>query len=170
MPSMQEALTAAMQQQIKQTVADWSDDNTQPTQEKPVTDNQTQETVGVTRAVFNYVNSNPGRTRVEVCSALTAQGYKLNSISSLINQNLRCGNFTDRDGMLYSNYSTYRPIHSAAKYMPQTKVKAKTVKSTKAAHVTAGAPTAADLRNALDVIKQSKALYEELHKIFGDKA
>lgn len=168
MPSIQEALTAAMQKQIKQTVNEW-DDTPAPKPEPQPSKEQAMQTgyeeLGVAQAVQKYVRDNPGHVRVQVWEGLAAHGYNRNSISSLINQNLRSGNFTEKDGMLYANFKEYRPVKPASKFMPPKKA----AKKTKAAPVAASAPTAADLRNALSVIKQSKELYEELHKIFGDK-
>ena len=50
-------------------------------------------TNGVSRAVFDYVNTHSGKTRIEVRNALIAKGYKKGSVDSLITQNVRCGIF-----------------------------------------------------------------------------
>ncbi|MFO0447170.1 MAG: hypothetical protein ACK52I_00535 [Pseudomonadota bacterium] len=136
-------------------------------------------TNNVTRITFDYVRDNPGKTRKEVSVALEAQGYKTGSVSSLLGQMLKQGMLRENAHLLYATTNEYAPLKSSKKMKavaekpqaPQRKVvtitrrAAPKVEPTPAPQINA-AWDAETLLNNLS-IKQARALYDELRKIFG---
>lgn len=154
-------------------------------------------TNNVCRVTFEYVRDNPGKTRVEVAKALEAQGYKPGSVSSLLGQMLKQGLLRESAHLLYVTSNEYKPLKSSkvlksmqakAQDKPERKrvvlVSKRTgeVLNAKSAGIAAlpnkAAPKAVytpQINAAWDAetllnhlsIKQARALYDELRKIFG---
>ena len=151
-------------------------------------------TNNVCRVTFEYVRDNPGKTRVEVAKALEAQGYKSGSVSSLLGQMLKQSLMRESAHLLYVTTNEYAPLKSSkalkvAQEKAQQATRKKVVLVSKrtgevipsasagiAALPTTNATTALyttpaewsveTLLNNLS-IKQARALYDELRKIFG---
>lgn len=183
MPDIKTALAKA----LNEWTADDTAHNPAPTPAKPyftVTNN-------VCRVTFEYVRDNRNKTRVEVAKELAAKGYKTGSVSSLLGQMIKQGLISEVSGFLQANSDTYTPIKSskALKAM-QAKAQAKperkhvTIVNTRTGEVLnpkpsagiAALPTKApQINSAWDAdtllnhlsIKQARALYDELRKIFG---
>ena len=136
-------------------------------------------TNNVTRITFDYVRDNPGKTRKEVAVALEAQGFKTSSVTSLLGQMVKQGVVRENAQLLYTTTNEYAPLKSSKKLAllnkpqaPQRKVvkivstrTKETLNPTPAPQINA-AWDAETLLNNLS-IKQARALYDELRKIFG---
>ena len=135
-------------------------------------------TNNVTRATFDYVKNNPHQSCKTICVALEKRGYKSSSIGSLLTQFVKNG-LCVRDAN--GNYTAIAHEYTPIKVRKQ--VKAKQViakaKATRGEGIAAlGAqPTqrVAPIVTAWDAdtiinnigLKQARALYDELKKIFG---
>lgn len=129
-------------------------------------------TNNVTRATFAKVAENPGGTRGEIVDLLSADGYKESSTTSLLTQMLVRGNIRSLNGKLFSNQSEYRPMprltpvkRRVKKDEPVVDVPETNFGNTAQPQINA-AWDADTLLNNLS-IKQARALYDELRKIFG---
>ena len=130
-------------------------------------------TNNATRATFNKVAENPGSTRSEVVAMLLTDGYKMSSTTSLLTQLLARGNIRSLNGKLFANQNEYKPMeritpikHRVVKDVPKAvPVVAVEEKPEPAVQINA-AWDADTLLNNLS-IKQARALYDELRKIFG---
>jgi hypothetical protein len=137
-------------------------------------------TNNVTRITFDYVRDNPGKTRKEVATALEVQGFKTSSVTSLLGQMVKQGAMRESAHLLYVTASEYAPLKSskkvkelAAKPQEQQRKVVKLV-NTRTGEVLNPTPApqinaawdAETLLNNLS-IKQARALYDELRKIFG---
>ena len=137
-------------------------------------------TNNVTRVTFDYVRDNPGKTRKEVATALEVQGFKTSSVTSLLGQMVKQGAMRESAHLLYVTASEYAPLKSskkvkemAAKPQEQQRKVVKLV-NTRTGEVLNPTPApqinaawdAETLLNNLS-IKQARALYDELRKIFG---
>jgi hypothetical protein len=149
---------------------------TQPAPAKPyftVTNN-------VTRVTFEYVRDNPGKNRVEVAKALEKQGFKPGSVSSLLGQMIKQGMLRESAHLLYAMTNEYTPIKGskvmkalAAKPQEQQRKIVKLVNPNTGKVL--NPPPAPQINAAWDAetllnnlsIKQARALYDELRKIFG---
>ena len=135
-------------------------------------------TNNVTRATFDYVKNNPHQSCKTICVALEKDGYKPSSVGSLLTQFVKNG-LCVRDAN--NNYTTIAKEYSPIKVRKQLKAKqviAK-AKATRGEGIAAlGAqPTqrVAPIVTAWDAdtiinnigLKQARALYDELKKIFG---
>ena len=136
-------------------------------------------TNNVTRVTFDYVRDNPGKTRKEVAIALEKQGFKPSSVTSLLGQMVKQGLFRESNELLYVTTGEYTPLKSSKKMKavaekqqaPQRKVVTITRRAAPEAEPTPApqinaAWDAETLLNNLS-IKQARALYDELRKIFG---
>jgi hypothetical protein len=188
MPDIKTALEQALAkaQPDPQLPADWDDEGgeaaiesittkakeaTMPRQFFTTTNN-------VTRATFDYIVKHPGKTRKEILNALEAQGYKQGSTSSLIGQFTKQGHIVNRDGFIFAQHSEYKPLktqRSKADQTPAPKAAKAAKPKAKPEVKTEAAPqvntfdlvwNAENLLNSLS-IKQARALYDELRKIFG---
>ena len=135
-------------------------------------------TNNVTRATFDHVKDNPNQSCKTICAALEKRGYKSSSIGSLLTQFVKNG-LCVRDAN--GNYTAIAYEYTPIKVRKQ--VKAKQViakaKATRGEGIAAlGAqPTqrVAPIVTAWDAdtiinnigLKQARALYDELKKIFG---
>ena len=147
----------------------------------PVTNNSS-------RATFDYIKANPG-VRSSIVAALTGQGYKANSVTSLITQMLRQGMLVISAGnVLRTTQEEYTPIKSTGKRKEKATMQKKKVTAQKqpvssspaglAAIVPALVPVPTpvpvvvtnEVEHILNTlpIKQAYALYVELNKIFGE--
>ena len=137
-------------------------------------------TNNVTRITFDYVRDNPGKTRKEIALALGTQGFKTGSVSSLLGQMIKQGTMRESAHLLYVTTNEYTPIKSskklkamAAKPQEQQRKVVKLVNPNTGKALNSqptpqinSAWDAETLLNNLS-IKQARALYDALRKIFG---
>ena len=187
MPDMQTALLKA--------INEWAhDDQPQPKEKQTVTNTKPHFsiTTNVSRATFEYVRDNPNKHHRDIILNLAAKGYKDTSVSALLSQFRRCGTMVRSDEWLYKTTTdTYETPTLAKLKKARAKAKIKP-RSTMplppptlpertphpaAAGLAALQPTqpaviSNDIEYILNTlpIKQAKALYDELHKIFGARA
>ena len=193
MPSLKDALHAALQrkqneitQDVHATIAAWeTDEQPQPatTKEQTMSNNFTPKPRnGVSMAVFDYVLNHPNCTRTQLRDGIVNAGYKESSVSSLLTQNIRAGYFQEIEGKLTTTMTEYKPVSYKIKLKGASKKvyrksKPRTQPSVEAVMpevkpVAPSAPAVA-VHNDVDYIlstlpiKQARALYDELHKIFG---
>lgn len=201
MPDIQTAL----QQALAKTANVWAADDeahqkiapvpVTPPKDTAVPKKYFQTTNNVTRATFDHVYKNPGKTRKEIVTVLESQGYKRASTTSLLGQFLRSGAMVERGDILFTTRSDYTPLKSTIR---KKAVKEKVVKpqvkvaglASIAPVVTVDAPmprkhielvskrtgeiisprkeewTVESVIDKLSV-KQARTLYDELRKIFG---
>jgi hypothetical protein len=134
-------------------------------------------TNNVTRVTFEYVRDNPGKNRVEVAKALEKQGYKPGSVSSLLGQMIKQGMMRESAHLLYVMTNEYTPLKgskvlkamTAKPQEQQRKIVTITRKAAPVAEPTPQINSAWDAEVMLNnlSIKQARALYDELRKIFG---
>ena len=134
-------------------------------------------TNNVTRVTFEYVRDNPGKNRVEVAKALEKQGYKSGSVSSLLGQMIKQGMMRESAHLLYATINEYTPIKgskamkalAAKPQEQQRKIVTITRKAAPKVEPTPQINSAWDAEVLLNnlSIKQARALYDELRKIFG---
>ncbi len=144
-------------------------------------------TTDVTRETFNYVRDNPHRTTREIRDALSAQGHKESSVSSILSQMSRTGIITrEKDGTYWTNAREYSPVKLSklrqARNTPTPTgrnpkaAKPKIVLTRKEATITPPpAPVAPAPRvvNSIDeliatlTIAQAKELFDKLRKMFA---
>jgi hypothetical protein len=173
MPDIQTALANA--------INEWSKDEPAQTQaEAPMNNPPFNVTNNVTRTTFEYVRDRPGAHYKAVVNALTARGFKENSITALLSQMRRAGLVVrDTDDRYTAVGKEYVPMKASAKTKPKS-VKHFTDKPAKAAPTPAlyenPAPAPVVTVNDVDYllntlpIKQARELYDALHKIFGGGA
>lgn len=175
--------------------ADWDDEGgaavietvtTQPQQEATMPKKFFQVTTNVTEATFAYVRDNPGKTRVEVIQALETQGFHTSSVSSLIGQFVKQGQFVRRNSALFATVAQRAPLKASQKKAQRA---AAAIQTPTPAHIpapkAAPAPTKVttaraglgalvkgdvwDVEALLETlsIKQARSLYDALRTIFG---
>ena len=139
-------------------------------------------TNNVTRITFEYIRDNPGKTRKEVCNALFEKGFKHSSTTTLIGQMIKQYHARESQGLLYATSDHYVPLKGAkawANLQASAQRKHVTLVSKSTGKVLNPRPApvketpqinsawdAETLLNNLS-IKQARALYDELRKIFG---
>jgi hypothetical protein len=129
-------------------------------------------TNNVTRATFDYIVKHPGKTRKEILNALEAQGFKQGSTSSLIGQFTKQGHIVNRDGFMFAQQAEYKPLKTSQRKAAVVEAPVKAAPKAKPEVKPEVAPQinaawdAETLLNNLS-IKQARALYDELRKIFG---
>lgn len=132
-------------------------------------------TTNVTRATFELIASNPvGITRPEATARLIARGYKANSVSSLIGQMLTQRLVREVEGYLFANQKEYTPLKPALAKLTNGKRAQRTGTPRPRPQWVAPAevaptPPTTDTASIIDSmsIKQARAVYDELKKIFG---
>ena len=67
-------------------------------------------TNNVTRATFDFVRNNPGKSRTEITRLLAEQGFAKGSTSSLLGQFVKQGHFAERNGFLFAQQAEYTPL------------------------------------------------------------
>jgi hypothetical protein len=169
MPDLKTALSTAL--------SSWEKDDQQIQQEKKVkalpqafkpTNNVTQET-------FNYVKNNPSKNSREIRLALVARGFNSGSIGSLLTQFTKQNQMMrDHNGRYTVCVPSYTPLKSTKKFKAEGKRINKIVTKPKSAGIAALTPqvTATTQWDAETIInniglKQARALYDELKKLFG---
>lgn len=191
MPDIKTALAKALSQTANEWAADDTAHNTAPTPTNTAAKPYFTVTNNVCRVTFEYVRDNRNKTRVEVAKELAAKGYKTGSVSSLLGQMIKQGLISEVSGFLQANGDTYTPLKSNKVFKSmQAKAQAKperkkvTIVNTRTGEVfnpkpsagIAALPTKApQINSAWDAdtllnnlsIKQARALYDELRKIFG---
>lgn len=186
MPDIQTALLKA--------INEWASDDQpqQPKEKETMTDTKPHFsiTTNVSRATFEYVRDNPNQHHRAIIRALAARGHKESSVSALLSQFRRCGTMTRSDERFYKTTTDTYEAPTLAK-LNRSKAKSKaeprstmplpppTLPERKphpalTAGLAAIQPTqppgiSNDIEYILNTlpIKQAKALYDELHKIFG---
>lgn len=183
-----------LQSELSKVIDQWEEPE-MPTH-TPAPNNPFQATVNVARTAFDAVLKNPGKSRRELTAMLVAQGFNKNSVTSLLIQMLRQGRIKEENGGVYSLVPEYIPLQTyaafknrlareaAAAAKAESKAKRKYVRKNAAAKAAAYEahenynPTATaqvvphkelsaeDWVNSL-TLKQAKAVYEELKKVFG---
>jgi hypothetical protein len=197
MPSLQEALQTAVQRQqhaaLTQIIDAWEDDEPlpqlqpQPQEKQAMKNPPLNITTNVSRATFYFIRANPGLTKEEICKRLVDEGYKASSVTSLISQLRRTSQIEPRDDKYYALMNDYVPINQVAtramRKHKQQKAAAKSEGIAALHPVATPAPTPApapayapvvipnEIEHILNTlpIKQARALYDELHKVFGNK-
>lgn len=187
MPDIQTAFQIALAKtkaHIPTTIpADWDDENPNAPIEVATTKGSAampksffSVTNNVTRETFNHVRDNPGQPRSHAVQALEKRGFLPKSTTSLLSQMLRQDLIREVQGLLYVQAPEYRPLKAKAKAQevvaekPVMKEKAKprptSIPAAEAPVQINAAWDADTLLNNLS-IKQARALYDELRKIFG---
>jgi hypothetical protein len=165
---------------LQKALSDWEPTPTPtptPTPVTPTTKPYFSVTNNVTRVTFDYVRDNPGKTRKEVAVALEKQGYKPSSVTSLLGQMVKQGLFRESANLLYVTTGEYTPLKSSKKMKavaekqqaPQRKVVTITRRAAPEVAPTPHIDSLLDpvmLLNNMS-IRQARALYDELRKIFG---
>lgn len=145
-------------------------------------------TNNVCRVTFDCIRDNPGKTRTEIGLMLEKEGFKRSSTTSLMGQMVKQGLVRETQGLVYANYTEYKPLKSAkvwanhvakqAEQAPQRKrieiVNKRTGEVINPRPVTTALPMpqispvwdADTLLNSLSIV-QARALYDSLRKIFG---
>jgi hypothetical protein len=137
-------------------------------------------TNNVTRVTFEYVRDNPGKTRKEVATALEVQGFKTNSVASLLGQMVKQGMMRESADLLYVTTNDYAPLKSskkvkamAAKPQEQQRKVVKLV-NTRTGEVLNPTPApqsngswnVTNQLNSMSIV-QARLMYDALRKIFG---
>jgi hypothetical protein len=161
---------------LQKALSDWEPTPT-PTPATPTDKPYFTVTNNVTRVTFDYVRDNPGKTRKEIAIALEKQGFKTGSVTSLLGQMVKQGLFRESANLLYVTTGEYTPLKSSKKMKavaekqqaPQRKVVTITRRAAPEAEPTPQINAAWDAETLLNnlSIKQARALYDELRKIFG---
>lgn len=118
-------------------------------------------TNNITQVLFQHVATHPGITRRALIQDMCAMGFGSNSASSMVTQLLTKGNLRQEQGGLFTTQETYKPIRAPKVIMQiPAPIKAKPAPQINSAW---------DAETLLDnlSIKQARALYDELRKIFG---
>lgn len=105
MPDMKTALSTALQT--------WTQGDKEPDVQTPAPEPKRpgfRPTNNVSRALFDYVKTHPGLTRVNITHALAQQGYNAASVMSLTGQYLTVGLFRIVDGHVFANKDEYVPV------------------------------------------------------------
>lgn len=111
-------IKSALEKALAKTANAWAADdeahkNIEQQQDKPVPKQYFQTTNNVTRATFDYVHKNPGKTRKEIITTLTSLGYKKASTTSLLGQFVRQGSMVMRGDLLFTTQPEYTSIKTA---------------------------------------------------------
>jgi hypothetical protein len=179
MPDIKTALTQALAkaQPSAGIPAEWDDegggaaieDITTKTKEATMPIHFFTTTNNVTRATFDFVLNNPGKTRKEVSRRLAEQGFIKGSTSSLLGQFVKQGQIAERDGFLFAQQSEYTPLKMALRKPAVVAAPVPKVTKPEPAPQIAAFDVAWNAENLLNnlSIKQARALYDELRKIFG---
>jgi len=140
-------------------------------------------TNNVTRATFDHIRDNPGKTRSGVAASLIALGYNASSVTSLIGQMTRQRLVREEDaGKLYTNQKEYTPIKRTQLPKPKRAAKPKAVAvaapiqrkhielvNTRTGEVFNPRKEEWSVESVIGGlnVRQAMAVYDELRKIFG---
>lgn len=126
MPDIKTALQAA----LAKTANEWaSDDEAHHKTEQAMPENNPAKehfavTNNVCRATFDCIKHNPGSTRKEIIDALSSQGYKAASTTTLIGQMLKQNHVRDSEGALFAVSDRYVPLKSSKAWAKLQEAKA----------------------------------------------
>lgn len=184
--ALEKTKAQAADKELKGIIAEWDAPkeskmkNDQPRDVRPDGRVLFAETTGTSRATFEHVRDNPGKSRMMLTNELVAKGHKKASVSSLLGQMLRQGQLRQSGGLWYSIGTEFQPIRAkdkrpTASVAPARKVvvvKRKTAPEALPTPQPAPAPQINAAWNAATIldhlsIKQARALYDELKTIFG---
>jgi len=177
-----------LKSEMSKVLNEWEQD-AQQTQEKQVPKQIFTPTNNVTQETFIYVRDNPNKTSSEVCDALEVRGFKRSSVGSLLTQFVKQNQMTrDHNNRLRTAVPKYVPLKSTRQFKAEGK-RANKIVQIKSKQPSAGIaalkvdtktqttfPVAASNVTAqwdADTIinniglKQARALYDELKKLFG---
>lgn len=175
MPDLQTELNKVMQT--------WDNGAEAPSESSPLTKRSVkfQPTNNVTRVTFDYVKRNPGQSRRAVVLELERLGYKVSSTTSLLSQMVRQGMLNTVNGGLFVSQPEYTPLRQSLLRNSRTRKKAvkapaaprprvpegrKAAPGTGASQKYPASWSANQVLEGLSVL-QARALYDELHRIFG---
>lgn len=173
-----------LQSELSKVIDKWEEPEMPTTTTTPGTPFKT--TTNVARASFDAILKNPGITRKEMLTQLPAQGYNRTSVHSLMGQMKRQGRIKEENGGLYALVPEYVPLQSylafnnrlakeaAAKAGVEAPPKRKYERKAQPVEAVESAPkvvapkefNAEEHVNSL-TLKQAKAVYDELKKVFG---
>lgn len=121
MPDIQTAFRTALSKTLQQ----WDDEVTKqplqpvsittptPSEQQPAMTKKTFTiTNNISRVTFEFIKDNPGSTRKELITALEHQGFRPDSVSSLIAQMRRNNMIHSTNDLYYADIPEYRPIKS----------------------------------------------------------
>jgi hypothetical protein len=176
MPDIKTALEQALAkaQPTSQLPAEWDDEGgtaaiesiTTKAKEATMPKHLFTTTNNVTRATFDFVLNNPGKTRIEIARLLAEQGFAKGSTSSLLGQFIKQGQIAERNGYLFAQCAEYKPLKASQRKPAVVAAPVKALAKPDPAPQINAAWDAETLLNNLS-IKQARALYDELRKIFG---
>ncbi len=158
---------------------EWNKPETTMTQTRTAPHSAFAPSNNVCRATFESIKTNPGKTRQEHATLLENAGYKKSSTTSLMGQMVKQGIVRDTGGVLSPITPEYRPIKSYKAFAKlQGAAQPKKVKKSvppDVPEVGFGNMAQPQINSAWDAdvmlnnlsIKQARALYDELRKIFG---
>ena len=144
-------------------------------------------TNNISRATFEAVRMHHGTDRKSITKILVNKGYSVNSVSSILTQMIRqeIVRAVNKDGFsyLYPNVPAYKPLKAYKTYKRQEQKKTQpALKAQKKDVGIAALPAAAtapvvqinsswDASTIIDhlSLRQARALYDELTKVFGGK-
>jgi len=166
-----------LKSELSKVISSWDNPTITVQQTQPQSTMHHNVTSNVTLATFNYVRDNPGKTRIDVSDAMLARGCKKSSSTSLLSLMIKQGHVRETQGLLYTNIPAYKPLLSSKAFAKlQGRVQAKKpAPKPKIEAPAPAAPAAPQINSAWDAetllnhlsIKQARALYDELRKIFG---
>jgi hypothetical protein len=172
-----------LKSEMSKVLNEWEQD-AQQTQEKQVPKQIFTPTNNVTQETFIYVRDNPNKTSSEVCDALETRGFKRSSVGSLLTQFVKQNQMTrDHNNRLRTSVPRYVPLKSTRQFKAEGK-RANKIVQIKSKQPSAGiaalqvdttpkvAPKVSSQWDADTIInniglKQARALYDELKKLFG---
>ena len=177
-----------LKSEMSKVLSAWEQDIEQLQQEKQVSNTKTiphrfAPINNVSTETFNHVKKNPRSTGIQICSQLAQRGFKKTSVGSLLAQFVRQGQMAKtNNGEYYTIVPAYIPLKSSKKSRAVVKPKAKAVPikaKPQSAGIAAlkveprrevtGVISSWDADTIIDNIglKQARALYDGLKKIFG---
>lgn len=142
--------------------------------EVPAPPHRFQPSTNTSRATFDFVRDNPGIRRATALNRLIDLGHKKASVSSLLVQFIRQGQMRETNGVLFVTQPEYTPLKASTTMKNAKKPKRNYTRKVGAElPVTMEEPKAAavpefnaeDFVNGL-TLKQAKAVYSELKKVF----
>lgn len=156
MPDLQTELA-----KVNEALKEWGEEQTTMTQPR---DYGFRPSNNVSRETFLAIKGNPGIDRARLITIMTERGFNPKSVYALVRQMVHQSHVKDTDGKLFALNPEYRPLKAMPKGRPKaTEQEAKVVPVPSGVRLTA---TATELLETLS-IKQARALYDELRKIFG---
>jgi hypothetical protein len=194
MPDIKTALSTALKDWSKDDPTATVETTQEPPRNPPREGRFFVTTNNVSRETFNYVKENPGVSRADALAALIARGYIAGSVHALLSQMVKQGLIREggTERRMVCVAQEYSPLKSsrtvalekereeAAKAKPKRKyVRKEKPEAKKPQERPTPAPTpapATQINSAWSAdtlmehlsIKQARALYEELSKVFGN--